>query len=212
MGNTSDALHPVEISVIEEIDVRDNPVIFDVGAHVGTFSSYCLEKWPGAKISCFEPDPSSANSIRNRLKDQVTLHQVALSNKEGQDSLYFNSPSNLTASLYWQLGGNLSINVQTKKLSSYLSDDLCVDYLKIDAEGSEYQILLGAESFLNPEHIKNIHFEFNVSNLITGVFVKDFWDLLLPLGYELSLAMDFTPIKEYTSELEGAGHREFLAR
>ena len=56
-------------------------------------------------------------------------------------------------------------------------DDLKLErlnLLKIDAEGNEYKILLGAKQALQANIIDVIQFEFNEMNVISRVFMKDF--------------------------------------
>jgi len=65
-----------------------------------------------------------------------------------------------------------------------------IDFLKIDTEGNELAVLLGASNLLEHKKIGCIHFEFNEMNIISRVFFRDFrktlcnYDLyrLLPNG------------------------------
>jgi Methyltransferase FkbM domain len=69
-------------------------------------------------------------------------------------------------------------------------DDFCsgakidnIDFLKIDVEGGEFDVLLGAQEMIARRSIAIIHFEFNSMNIFTKHFLRDF-DALLP-GYRL---------------------------
>jgi hypothetical protein len=57
-----------------------------------------------------------------------------------------------------------------------------IDLLKIDTEGNELNVLLGATESLRAGLIDVIHFEFNEMNVISKTYFKEFWDLLS--GYE----------------------------
>jgi hypothetical protein len=48
-----------------------------------------------------------------------------------------------------------------------------VDLLKIDTEGTEFKVLAGAGKALSENRIELIHFEFNVTNVASRVFMKD---------------------------------------
>ena len=50
--------------------------------------------------------------------------------------------------------------------------------LKVDTEGNEYKVLLGARELLRSGAIAAIQFEFNEMNVASRVFVRDFLDLL----------------------------------
>lgn len=119
---------------------------------------------------------------------------------------YKNNDGSSHASLYKQVitdlhkGDVVSHKVNIVKLDELLKDfNKKIDLLKIDTEGNEYNVLLGATSLL--KNINAIHFEFNEMNIISKTTFKDFWDLLnkdfvffriLPYGKLL-------PIKNYST-------------
>jgi FkbM family methyltransferase len=47
------------------------PVILDVGANVGAFAMWAVERWPGCKVRGFEPVPENAEKAR-----ALSLHQT----------------------------------------------------------------------------------------------------------------------------------------
>jgi FkbM family methyltransferase len=53
-----------------------------------------------------------------------------------------------------------------------------IHLLKIDAEGHELEVLKGAGNLLREKRILAIQLEFNEMNVVSGVFFKDFCDLL----------------------------------
>ena len=59
-----------------------------------------------------------------------------------------------------------------------------IDLLKIDVEGFELQVLLGAQRMLSEGRIDAIQFEFTQLNVVSRVFVDDFFRLL-GTGYTL---------------------------
>lgn len=74
--------------------------------------------------------------------------------------------------------------------------------MKVDTEGNEYHVLEGATQLLHNNKVDVIQFEFNEMNVISRVFLKDFYDLLpkhtmyrldtqrlIPLG-------DYSPLNE----------------
>ena len=58
-----------------------------------------------------------------------------------------------------------------------------INLLKIDTEGNELNVLLGAKDSLKAGRIEAIHFEFNEMNVISNTFFKDFWDLLVEFDF-----------------------------
>jgi hypothetical protein len=50
--------------------------------------------------------------------------------------------------------------------------------MKIDTEGHEYAVLQGSQELLQRGAFRLIQFEFNQMNVMSRVFLKDFYDLL----------------------------------
>ena len=62
--------------------------VFDIGAHIGSFATHVATRHPDARIECFEPSHQSArylqrNVEQNGLSARITVHEVALADKEG---------------------------------------------------------------------------------------------------------------------------------
>ena len=79
--------------------------------------------------------------------------------------------------------------VVSEEISLNSIDDYClmngittIDFLKIDTEGNELNVLKGAQRMLTSNSINIIQFEFNEMNIISRVFLKDFYTILR--GYE----------------------------
>ena len=79
-----------------------------------------------------------------------------------------------------------SETVQVRRL-----DDVCrefgvdrIDFLKVDAEGSDLDVLRGAEALLG-ERIGVIQFEFGGTSIDANQTLRDFFDLLEPAGYRV---------------------------
>ena len=80
-----------------------------------------------------------------------------------------------------------------------------VDFLKLDIEGAELDALLGAAAALRSGAIRALSFEFGMNNIDSRTFFRDFWDLLVPLGFSIfRIAPGGTliRIREYREELE----------
>ncbi|MCJ7804429.1 FkbM family methyltransferase [Patescibacteria group bacterium] len=130
---------------------KTQPLILDVGAHIGLATIYFKNKYPQAKIIAFEPNPETAKLLRlnikaNQLKN-VKVIEAAIWNKEGKQPFYIDSNNKIP----WTGGDSLikniwgsqtspgSILVKTIPLSTFLNKS--IDLLKIDVEGVENLIL-----------------------------------------------------------------------
>ena len=165
-------------------------VIFDVGSCIGGYSRLVLKRAPLSKIYAFEPDPNNYQKLIKNIKAKnFQAFNYAVGNKEGTINIYDyqnSTTSNPHASLYKgvieEIHKKKAIKYEVKmiKLANFLRENNIpkIDLLKIDTEGSEFNVLLGLEDFLKKGKIKAIQFEFNEMNIISRVFFKDFWDLL----------------------------------
>jgi FkbM family methyltransferase len=189
---------------------KKEPVIFDIGANVGTYSNYILNCNTEAIVFAFEPHPKTykkltSNTKNNRFKS-FNLG-VGDTNEELQLYDYDNKDGSSHASLYKDVikdlhkGNPISHSVKMIKLDDFLLDHSLstIDLLKIDTEGNEFKVLLGALSALDNKKIKAIHFEFNEMNIVSKVTFKDFWDLLNNYKfYRILPGGKLLPIEKYS--------------
>lgn len=138
--------------------VKDNDVIFDIGANIGYYAilaSPIVGK--SGLIYCFEPSNAifhrmvenfDLNKVRNTqnikmgLSNEVTKSTFYLGNKEnwGMGSLTPNDASS---------GETEIINVMSLDKFVLANNLYKIDVIKIDVEGSEFKILQGAMSTLS---------------------------------------------------------------
>lgn len=182
-----------------------NKIIFDIGANIGIYSSLVRNLNSDSVVYAFEPHPDSFVELsESAIAHNFHAHNFGFSDQVGKALLYDvqDGVNSELASLH--LGVFTGIHhKQTKNYEVLLDtiDNFCsqnniasIDLLKIDTEGHDYSVLLGATRLL-AGGVKVIQFEFNEMNVASRVFLKDFIDLLA--GYELFilLADGLMPIK-----------------
>lgn len=170
----------------------------DVGAHVGTFLERFIQLSPAGKHYAFEPLPLLASGLRTKFPT-VEVHSCALSNRAGMASFYhvpgLEAWSGLQMQEYPQAAEPKVIQVELKRLDDVLGMNVQVDFIKIDVEGAELEVLTGAEATIKRcrpvilfEHAK-IH---NEHYPTTPAMVYDFlvdgcgleiWDLQLSRAF-----------------------------
>jgi len=172
------------------------PIIFDIGAHIGLATLYFKMKHPDSKVFAFEPNPNifpilEENIICNDLKN-VALFNLGVANSEGIQDFYIDSSGNdcFSTGSYIPNAWNgkqktLNIKVKTEKLSKYISQS--IDILKIDVEGSENEIIRDLCEQKKLQLIKNIIIEFHP---IEGRKYKRFVDILEGNGFEVTIRKD----------------------
>ncbi|MGP0101307.1 MAG: FkbM family methyltransferase [Solirubrobacteraceae bacterium] len=141
-------------------DLRDSvpalapAVIFDVGANVGQSAELFLRAYPAAKIYCFEPVAASFHALRETLAEkggQVELHQLAMGAERGQARIATSGTGTCATMMTPTTAGyQQSEEIRVDTLDTFCSDAgiTRIDYLKIDTEGNDLNVLRGAEHLL----------------------------------------------------------------
>lgn len=150
------------------------PVIFDVGAHHGQTSIMYSKLFKNGLIYSFEPYAESFKYLSTKVKryDNIKPFNVALGNKIGKSKFYIN-PSSPTNSLLptdakapqiW--GDGLLESTDQTEVDVVTIDSFVekyeikrVDILKLDTQGTEYQIIEGAGKAFSEGRIKVIYTE-----------------------------------------------------
>jgi FkbM family methyltransferase len=156
---------------IYSIDLNsDNPVIFDLGAHIGLSTLYFKSLYPKSTITCFEPNPNVIELLKENISlnniGDVKIEEVALGKRDSQKNFYIDSSGYgafSTASFKkdaWDGSQkSKSIEVKVKRLSKYI--DRKIDLLKMDIEGTEKDVLDELEETDSLRKIENIIIEYH---------------------------------------------------
>ncbi len=134
---------------------------FDIGANIGWHSLNLAAQYRSARFFCFEPIPDTYVNLQENIRlnafQNIQTFNLALSDREGQQTFYF----------YTACSGNASaVNVseredvttfecqQTSLDAFYKTDhDLPpVDFIKCDVEGAELHVFVGAAATINQYH------------------------------------------------------------
>ena len=178
------AIHELLPSLIRE----RRPVMLDVGAHHGEYSLELQKAFPEARIHAFEPHPITFHSLKSAVPASITLHQCAIGAKPGSAELYDRKTEDgsVHASLSEEALRTLyrdepivhQVEVQT--LDDFLAAECLdrVDFIKIDTEGYEMDVLNGGEAALVEGRVGIIQFEFNSLHAARRQFLCDFMDKL----------------------------------
>lgn len=172
-------------------DLKINGVVH-VGAHYGEeIDSYLAAGIQ--KVVCFEPVSENFSVLLNKASEKVHLVQCALGEREEENVRMFLSSNNKESSSvlepvehlvdYRHISFNQQEYVQMKRLDSF-SDliDGC-NYISLDVQGYEYEVLLGAEQTLN--NFDYVYLEVNRGETYkNNHLVEDIDDLLSRYGLE----------------------------
>ena len=134
-----------------EWQLEQAPVILDIGANIGAWTLWVSEKRPGARGTCYEPDPAAAAYLRrnlelNGLQAQVDVRTEAVSDQTGTASLFQAHPGEGSSSLQ-QTSPVATFDRETtvptvsfnEVVGRIESEEISI--VKMDCEGAEYDIL-----------------------------------------------------------------------
>lgn len=123
--------------------------LLDIGFHQGEFSKVMDSIYNFESITAFDINPN----LNNTLTSKYNFYNIGLSNQNKQVTLYLN-PNNFkcTGTSYYKENTShyenpIKIKVDVKCLDS-IFDNTIFDFVKIDTQGSEYDIITGGKNIL----------------------------------------------------------------
>lgn len=163
-------------------------VIFDVGANIGQSARAYKRHFPSAQIHCFEPAQDTYKTLTSNLSQfgNIQCYRLALSNNSGNARLH-----NTGASAHFFLttpDDENSEEVQLETIDSFCKDQQIdhIDFLKIDTEGSDFDVLEGALSMIEQKRVSMIQVECSTNKQnTTHEPLQRFQDFMESHGYLL---------------------------
>ena len=186
----------------------DAPTILDCGSHIGLSVAWFKQRFPKARITAFEPDPQNfellqANVAANGFEG-VELLNVALAPERGTARFYgqfkADEPMSSSHSLKEDWGTQRTkswILVQTVPLADYITGP--VDYLKLDIEGMELEVLRSIASRL--PLVKALGLEFHGTGGAAEGDEEEILRLLREGGFQVEISRK--PRDIFPSEIDG---------
>lgn len=170
-NNTTDRLILNEIILYDVYNlykkqvIKKEDIIVDIGAHIGVFSVLAAKMARNGKVYSFEPFKETykileKNKKINNLKN-LLVFKKAISNKKEKSILYFNNSDFSTNSLIKQ-DNMKEVLIECMRLEEVFKENSLkkIDFLKMDCEGSEYEILFNCSEDLLKK-IKRLGLEYH---------------------------------------------------
>lgn len=182
-----------ELNIIQRFvdEIQDNFVVLDIGANNGSFS-LAAKYYPNTKWHCFEPDDFSFSILEENLKineiQNVILYKDALCDKIGESVLNICHTHRGLNTLGTNLqrfpkSDSFEFKVRTNTIDN-LFIDTKIDLIKIDTEGSEYDIIKGGIETIK-KYKPKILLEYNSTNMSQcGHTMEELNSLIDEIGYE----------------------------
>jgi FkbM family methyltransferase len=164
----SHTIHPVAGNIWESLEtieqiadrdqyntrrlIKDGDTVIDAGANIGIFAIKVSHDFPHAKIYSFEPSRETFAVLRDNTKPYPNVVSVnqGLGDSESEKAMSRHVTSSVGSRMDDSAMGKLPRNaapetVSITTLDAYAAkENLQVDFVKIDTEGYEAKILVGA--------------------------------------------------------------------
>jgi FkbM family methyltransferase len=169
-------------------------IIFDIGANKGSYSKKIMELNPNAELYAFEPHPKTFKKLQE-VADEFSFKAFNVGVGDKNETLKIYDYKYKDGSQHASIFKDIIEKVHKSefiehKINLIKIDDFCknsniakINLLKIDAEGNELNILMGAVELIKNNKIDIIHFEFNEMNVYSRVFFRDFYELLVNYNF-----------------------------
>jgi len=170
--------------------LRKEAVIVNIGAHIGTFDLFVNGLCENCHLYDFEPERSNYELLKVNLElnniRNVNLNNMAVSDQDGW--LQFAGEETYKNEFHSDAKGG--VRIKTIKLDTFIEENQIdgIDLLKMDCEGSEYDILPGFNGIFKCSAIMMEYHLMGSGKAELNVYQNDEFliHLLLKCGFRLS--------------------------
>jgi len=168
-----------EIYVVREYHklikyIKDNSVVIDIGSQIGVFSVFAAKLGKNVRVYSYEPfkenyEMFQKNITINNLQDNIKSFQLGIAGKKGGRELLIAEDNTGGHSFYGEGKRKIFFKKNNKKIkiNTITLKDIFIenkieecDFLKMDCEGAEYEIIYNTPlKYL--KKIKTISMEFH---------------------------------------------------
>ena len=191
--------------------------VVDVGAAYGYIAETFLKQ--GWTADLLEPDPDWQATLKRLTAygSRMRLFPFAAADRD-EDSVTFhlNKTPGLAGLAPSPLGGTTrTVAVRAVRLDSFVAEQNigAIDFLKIDTEGHDLQVLRGARGLLDRRAVRIIQFEYGQANIESRDLLKDFFAFFRDYGFNLHKinAEGYSLHLRYNARLDNFQYQNWLA-
>jgi FkbM family methyltransferase len=168
--------------------LHNPPVIFDVGAHKGAYTEYVLSQIPGAECILFEPNAG----LLKDLEKKYNAFGILLGETQGVKTFYQceNEADELSSTYNRAVFSDVEHKEEVIKCTTV--DIFCestniafIDFLKIDVEGAEMDVLKGSFKMLSKHKIMFLQVEYGGTYPDAGITFLDIINFVGLYSYKI---------------------------
>ena len=166
--------------------------LVDVGANLGAWSANAVALGAASsrqvRVWACEPCASTCLLLRERVKpaDNIEVCRTALSSFEGSADFFSDGQSSGTNSLH-SISGRTLERVTVTTLDTFLDERGLgsISMVKIDTEGFDLNVLMGATRTLRAGRIDVVQFEYNWRWIVNKASLREVFTLIEGTPYRL---------------------------
>lgn len=176
-----------EKNIIQDFieSLRQDDIIYDVGANVGIYSCLAAAKDPTPElIIAFEPYPDNAEQLRRNAQlneGEITVLETALSDRTDKAVL---EPRPPTGHVVKDQGDGIKIRIRSAAELVEEGKIMPPTVAKIDVEGNEMEVLNGLQDFIESGQLRLLFLEVHKTNTNSDESIKEF---LCAHDYDVSI-------------------------
>jgi FkbM family methyltransferase len=198
--NSTDLMALTHVWLIEEykrpnFEIQTHDIVIDIGAHIGLFSLHASQNCTKGKIYSFEPNKENfqllLNNIESNALKNIQAFNLAVSNSNKPIKLYENNDQS-GHNIFSETSKFSQVNsITLKEIFEINKIDIC-NFLKLDCEGAEYEILdnLPLEYF---KRIKKFVIEYHMADSHPELLEK-LKKLLISQNFQIETKILFSDI------------------
>lgn len=173
------------------MNINAKPFIFDIGANRGNYTDFVLSLFPNAKMLLIEPNDMWVGELSKKYFGNTDI-QIwnTLVGKNTDDTMfyYFTNNNDQLSSIYERpVFSDLPMKKVFKNcttIDSIIEQGIdFVDFIKVDTEGAEFDVLKGAAKSLSGKKIKFIQIEYGGTYPDAGITMKEVIEFVKCFGY-----------------------------
>ncbi len=213
----SGELHVIR-SLKKYLSTIENAIVFDIGANVGDWSKFAIDEYSDLEYSLymFEPAQNTFDRLISNISASTKnkFFKLAFGDSIGESVIYYDYDMQGSASILNDQNFGLSEKIKIDTLTNFCKQECIskINFLKMDVQGYEYNVLIGAKEMIETHNIDIIQFEFDSPNIENKVYFKDFYQLLCNDYYIYKILYNgFVKIEEYNYKLENYMCLNYLA-
>lgn len=205
----SGELFLVKEVLLNKMGIGEGSIVFDVGANTGKYTEMLRGVLTGTEIYAFEPNRHAFSKLEAAHGGATRCFNVGFGSRlgkakvytyeDGMDSSHASSYPGVFADFH-RTAAVCEVEFDMTTIDAFCQEHSigAIDFLKIDTEGNELNVLAGAREMLATGRLRAIQFEFGECNVFSRVFLRDFYDHLA--GYDLyRLSRDsLIPLGQYS--------------